>query len=275
MEEYKQWVEIIKANYGEVAGAVIEYLPSLAGAVFLLLIGWLLAHLLRSLVHKLGQKFDHLMHPKALDSISTSWQNRWPVSRMLGGIIYWVIILFFLTAATESLGLPGLADVLGQILNYLPELISAAAIIFIGYLISLIAREGFITAASAMGVRQAGVIGQFISISILILAILLGLSQLNVDVSLLTHVIVILIASASGALALSFGLGARTAVSNIIAAHYLKQTYQIGQRIRINDYTGEIIKITTHAVTIDTHDGIVLIPAKIFSESASVLMDSE
>ena len=175
----------------------------------------------------------------------------------------------------ESLQLPGLAEVLGKILEYLPEILSAAVIIFIGYLISLVARDAFITAASAFGVRQAEIIGRFISISIMVLAILLGMSQLNIDVSLLTNVIVILIASISGALALSFGLGAHIAVSNIIAAHYLKQSYQIGQCVRIDGYTGEIIKISTHAVTLDTEDGIVLIPAKNFSASASILMDSE
>lgn len=275
MEEYKQLVDIIKVNYGEVIGAIVEYLPNIAGAVSLLLIGWLLAYLLRSLIYKIGQKFDHLLHPKALDSVSTNWQNRWPVSRMVGGILYWVIILFFLTAAMESLQLPGLADVLGKILKYLPDILTAAAIIFIGYLISLVAKEGFITAASDLGVRQAEIIGRFISISIMVLAILLGMSQLTIDVSLLINLILILIVSISGALALSFGLGARIAVSNIIAAHYLRQSYQVGQCVRVDDYTGEIIKITTHAVTLDTQEGIVLIPAKIFSESASILVDSE
>jgi small-conductance mechanosensitive channel len=78
-----------------------------------------------------------------------------------------------------------------------------------------------------------------------------------------------------GAAALAFGLGSRTAVSNIIAAHYLRQIYRVGHTVKVGNVHGKILEITPTAVIIEESDGRVLVPAKEFSEGISVLITGQ
>ena len=59
---------------------------------------------------------------------------------------------------------------------------------------------------------------------------------------------------------MAFGLGARTAVSNILASYYLQKTYTPGHNVRIGEIEGEIIQITPTAVVLATPEGRTLVP---------------
>ena len=68
------------------------------------------------------------------------------------------------------------------------------------------------------------------------------------------------------------GLGARTAVSNIIASHYVAQAYRVGQTVRVAGVEGRIVETTPTAVFVAGPEGRVMIPAKTFAENASTLV---
>jgi len=76
-----------------------------------------------------------------------------------------------------------------------------------------------------------------------------------------------------GGIALAFGLGARTHVSNIIAANQLRQIYQAGDNVRIGETEGRVVEITVSRVIIDTEAGSVGIPAKSFDEQEITLLE--
>jgi hypothetical protein len=71
---------------------------------------------------------------------------------------------------------------------------------------------------------------------------------------------------------LAFGLGARTAVSNIISSHYVAQAYRVGQTVRVAGLEGKLLETTPTAVFLAGPEGRVMVPAKAFSEHASVLV---
>ena len=77
-----------------------------------------------------------------------------------------------------------------------------------------------------------------------------------------------------GAAALAFGLGAHNTVSNIIAAHYVRKAYRVGDSVRIGKQQGRIIEITQIAVLLDTDEGRVMVPTRQFNEEVSVLLPS-
>jgi len=75
---------------------------------------------------------------------------------------------------------------------------------------------------------------------------------------------------ALGAIALAFALGARSTVSNILAAHSLAQTYSSGDVIRIGTLEGRILQITRTYVVLETGEGTATVPARLFSEQVSI-----
>ena len=92
------------------------------------------------------------------------------------------------------------------------------------------------------------------------------------DISFLTNLIIILVSAALFGAALAFGLGARGAISNILACYYLQKTYKIGQCVNIGERQGRIVRITPEAVILENAEGFVYVPARHFEESPSLLL---
>ncbi|NIR51587.1 hypothetical protein GWO43_23680 [candidate division KSB1 bacterium] len=51
-----------------------------------------------------------------------------PITKVIGSILYWILIFFFVTVATETLGLPVVTTWLSGIVGYLPKILSATLI---------------------------------------------------------------------------------------------------------------------------------------------------
>jgi small-conductance mechanosensitive channel len=118
-------------------------------------------------------------------------------------------------------------------------------------------------------------LGRLVYVAILLIAAVTGIDQIGIESRFLTATITIVISSVVGAAALAFGLGAKTAVSNIIASHYLRQIYRAGHLVRVGEVQGKITEITNTVVILESASGRLAVPAKEFSESVSILLRSE
>ena len=70
---------------------------------------------------------------------SSTGQSRWDVRRsaaVFGGVVYWVVLLFFVTAATQMLGLQYFTDWLARLLEHLPALAAGLLIVVAGFVLS-------------------------------------------------------------------------------------------------------------------------------------------
>jgi len=270
-------------DYSQILGGVNDSLtvvlawlraqqPRMLGAVALLIVGWVLALLLRllsaRLVHALGRMVPGRMLRRGLPQFTIERQ----VSDIIGLIVFWAVLLFFLAAAADTLGLPVLSTSLSGLGFYIPRLLGAIVVAVVGLILGNLAREAAAAAASAAGAPFAAAVGQIVRAAILVAAALIAVAELGIDITLLTALLSVTLLTLLGAFALAFGLGARTAVSNIIGAHYLRQTFEVGQQVRLGDFEGTITAITTTAVVVRVRDGEAVIPARQFNEHVSVLV---
>lgn len=121
----------------------------------------------------------------------------------------------------------------------------------------------------AAGLAWEGLISRLVQGGVLTAAVVTAVNQLGIDIAFLTAALLIALGALAVSVALAFALGARTAVSNIIACHYLQQTHRVGHVIRIGAVEGRIVEFTRGAVILEGPDGRVLVPAKEFSEGVS------
>ncbi len=127
----------------------IVHLPNLLGALALLLLGWLLARVLRALTRRGAALLDSLI-------ARTIGAARWQIGHsaaVLGTIVYWVVLLFFVTAATQTLGLQTFTDWLSRLLEYLPTLAAGLLIVAAGYVLSGFVAE--LVRATATGLASS------------------------------------------------------------------------------------------------------------------------
>ncbi|MEX1310769.1 MAG: hypothetical protein AB1Z65_10150, partial [Candidatus Sulfomarinibacteraceae bacterium] len=86
---------------------------------------------------------------------------------------------------------------------------------------------------------------------------------------------VVTLGSVLAAAALAFGLGARSSVANLIAAKYVAQFCEIGQKIQLEDVEGTVVGLTRTAVILETEKGRIIMPAELFQETHTLLVSND
>ncbi|MCY4284865.1 MAG: hypothetical protein OXC65_05905 [Thiotrichales bacterium] len=272
---YDIWIAALDNTYRELVETAAAFVPDLVGAALLFVLGWLLAIALRAFILRLGTGIDRMFYAVRDRLGLTQVELRWPISSVLAHTIYWLVIVFFLAAVSEVLDLPGLADIFDRILLYLPLLAVWAVVLLAVYLASGVAAGAVTRAARASGLASAALLGRVTRVFILTFAVIITAGQLGVDVTLLVNVVTIATAVLLGGGAVAFGIGAGGVAGNIIAAHYVRRSYHVGQRVTVGSFAGEILEITRTAVILDTEEGRTMVPARLFNENVSVLVDGE
>ena len=272
---YDIWIAALDNTYRELVETAAAFVPDLVGAALLFVLGWLLAIALRTFILRLGTGIDRMFYAVRDRLGLTQVELRWPISSVLAHTIYWLVIVFFLAAVSEVLDLPGLADIFDRILLYLPLLAVWAVVLLAVYLASGVAAGAVTRAARASGLASAALLGRVTRVFILTFAVIITAGQLGVDVTLLVNVVTIATAVLLGGGAVAFGIGAGGVAGNIIAAHYVRRSYHVGQRVTVGSFAGEILEITRTAVILDTEEGRTMVPARLFNENVSVLVDGK
>ena len=273
METISQWRDALAGIFDQTLERLSHYLPNILGAFLLLLVGWIVAYVLRAAAARLT-----LLGERTLTRISvgrgTTLPTRLPhaSAKIFGSVVFWIVVLFFLTAATQVLGLLTFTAWLARVVDYLPTVFVGTLIIVAGFLVSRLAREVIQATAVKASERQRMLMGRVVQTGILVTAILVGAEQIGIKVTFLVILAAIAGIALVGAVALALSLGAREYVANLIGAHYLRQRYSIGQHVRIAGYEGRILELTETAVVLETLEGRTSLPAKVFNEQPIILI---
>ena len=245
---------------------VIDYLPSVFGAIALLIIGWALARLLRALTMRAVMLLDKIFSRMGAPGTERLRMGR--ASVVLGTIVFWVIILFFVTAATQVLGLAPFTRWLGQLVEYLPTLAAGVLILAAGYVLGRIAADLVRATVTRLPPAQRSILARTAQIVIVVGSALVGAEQIGIKVTFLVVFIAAVAAAVVGGVALSVGMGARDYISNLIGAHYLRQTFPAGQIVRVGEFEGRVIEVNATALILETVNGRVSVPGRVYNEQA-------
>jgi hypothetical protein len=262
----------LRESFAELTRWVVAQQPRLLSAAALLVAGFGVALLLRLMAVRIIRALERVVPERALRAGLPRLTIERRISDVIGLIVFWTVLLFFIAAAADTIGLPGLGTSVAGLGYYVPRLLGAVLVVVVGLVVGNLARDAVTATAAAAGAPFAAAVGQIVRVAILVAACLIAVGQLGIDITLLTAILSVTVAAVLGAFALAFGLGARTAVSNIIGAHYLRQTFESGHVVRFGAIEGTVIAITSTAVVIRVPEGRVIVPAKQFSENASVLV---
>ncbi len=216
-----------------------------------------------------------LLGALALLLVRSTGQARWRIGHsasVLGAIVYWVVLLLFVTAATQTLGLQTFTDWLTQLVDYLPTLAAGLLIIVAGYLLSGFVAELVKATATGLAPPQRDALARLAQGATLIMALLVGADQIGLKVTWIAIFAAVLVGSLIGGLTIAISLGARGYVSNLIGAHYLRQSLHVGQHVRVAGHEGHIIDVTATSLVLETDTGRILLPGRIYHDEAIVLI---
>lgn len=131
----------VSAPFANMLNEVMVFLPRLVAAAILLLVGWVLASIVRAVLTR-------LLARTSLDEKLSEEADMPPIGDSIGQVAYWLILLMFLPMILSTLRLQGLMGpvehMVEDILVYLPNVFAAAVIAVVGYVIARIVR-GIVT----------------------------------------------------------------------------------------------------------------------------------
>ncbi len=218
----QNWVDVIQQSFYNLLWGVVNFIPNFLFAAVIFIIGWFIAALLgRAIVEAVrALKVDHALRSAGVDDIVTRAGYKLDSGAFLGALVKWFVILVFLFASLQVMGLGAVGFFLQQIvIGFLPNVIIAVLIILVAAVIAEVAQGVVVGAARAAGIKAAGIAGTIARWSIWIFAILAALEQLQIAQSILQTLFTGIVVALALAFGLSFGLGGQEA-----AARFLERT---------------------------------------------------
>jgi len=189
-----------------------EFLPKLIGAVLILVIGWLIAKLLRYLVVR-GLKlirFDVLTENVKFDEFLRKGGIKKDTIEILGLLVYWLVILVTLLATFNSLGLTMVSELLSRVAWFVPNVIVAVLILTVGLYIARVLSDSITAYTRNVGMEDSEMIGRLTFYAIAVFVVVIALGQMEIAPGILYPAFLILFGGFVLALALAFGLGGQS-----------------------------------------------------------------
>jgi len=271
MDEFgtAEWEESLTLSYEEFTSQFIDFAPQLTAAIALLILGWIVAHALRVITRKLVRSLDSLFQSTDVTDDARQRKMRRSYAVIISKLVFWMVIIFFVAAATNLLGWSIVSNWFASIGIYIPNLVTGLVIILAGFLLANVTGKAATGAALSAGMGHAGELGRIVQLVIIFTAVVIGAEQIGIDVSFLSNVMVVIVGVLFAGGALAFGIGARTLVANIIGAQYLRKHCRIGEQMQIGEVEGSIIEVSQTSIVLDTEYGRTVVPAKHFQEQIS------
>ncbi len=262
METFKFWMSTAETMTG---------LPrNVLGATVLLGLGLLLAFVARAVVARFVRNIGRLMSVRSTGAERVSQtMSRHQVDSLLGRAAFWIVVLLTIMTATQELGFPVVSRWLIAVAAYLPRVLLSLFIVFVGIVAGAVGRSALVRALPASDIVDPQGLGGLVQGIVIGFAVLVAVQQLGIDVGFITTVVTIALIGFFAAGALAFGFGGRTTVANILASHYVRELYEVGQTIRIRELEGRIVRMTPTAVILSTEDGETAVPSQLFVEASS------
>lgn len=271
MDDYStaNWGESLTHTYDEFTTQFISFAPQMAAAIALLILGWIVAHALRIITRKLVRSLDSLFQGAELTDDAGQRKMRRSYAIIISKLVYWMVIIFFIAAASNLLGWTMVSNWMAGIGIYIPNLVTGLVIILVGFLLASVTGKAIAGAALSTGMDHARELGRIVQLVIIFTSLIIGAEQIGIDVSFLSNVMVVIVGVLFAGGALAFGIGARTLVANIIGAQFLRKHCRIGEQIQIGEVEGTIIEVSQTSIVLDTEYGRTVVPAKHFQEMVS------
>ncbi len=185
-------LELVSGPLKALVDQVLAFVPRLVAGGILILIVWIIATVLRTIVAKALQS-------TTLDEKLSAGAGMRPISDNLGNVVFWLIVLLFLPAILGTLEIDGLLEpvqgMVNEMLGMLPNVFGAVLIGVVGWFLAKIVRDVVSNLLTAAGTDRLGeqvglrgtmslshLLGLVVYILILVPAVVAALQALEIEV---------------------------------------------------------------------------------------------
>ena len=259
----------LKALFDELLTRLGAAIPNIVGAILVFFLGRIIARLIAKLIKNVLTTIGIDKLAERLNDIEIIEKSNVKLvpSVLISKLVYYLLLFIFIIAATDILGMPAVSQLMTDLLNYIPNLISAFIVLAIGIFLADFIKGIVLTTCKSLGIPAAGMIANVVFYFLFLNIIMITLSQAKIDTEFIQDNLSIILAGVVLAFALSYGYASRNLIANFLASFYNKNIVKEGDVIQIDGVKGKVIKVDNTTIRIQAEDRTVLIPIhKITSE---------
>lgn len=257
MKQLNEWKNLAADSFSTTGVDILK-------ALLVLVLGWLfikilLAILKRALrfakIEKLGEKLNDI-------EIIEGKKLNLNITKFILTFVKWSLLLMLIIIVSEMMGLSIISEEIGNLISYLPQLLSAVAIFVIGLFIANFVKKSIAAFFKSFELSGSKIISQLVFFILLTIVSITALNQAGVNTEIITSNLTLIFGAFLGAFALAIGLGSKDVVADLMRAYYTRRKYEIGQTIKFKDVEGEIVGVEDLSMSIKTETGLLIVPIK-------------
>lgn len=210
----EQFDQALRQAGARIVDSVTGALPGVLVLVVLLVGALLVALALRYATRRALRSLDFDRRAELLGIRLAEWAPSGSPSTLVASVVYWTVLALGLLLGLAALDLPSRFAV--AILQYVPHLLAAIAILIVGGLVARFLARAILIGAVNMGVQHARLLSLTVKWLVLIVAAAMALDHVGVGRTVLLLAFGILFGGVVLALALAVGLGAKDVVSRAL-----------------------------------------------------------
>jgi hypothetical protein len=200
------------------------FLPRMVTTLAIILVGWLIAMLLRTLVRSLlewarinvaAERFGVAPLLRTIDLP--------PADALVGAIVFWLVWIGFLLSGIDVLGFESLQGLIESFWAFVPRLLVAIVILVVGFVVANFAWRATLLAAVNARVPSPRLLSGAVRWLILILAGAMALEQIAVARTVVLTAFAIAFGALSLAVAIAFGIGGGGIAKRILEHQFPEQ----------------------------------------------------
>jgi hypothetical protein len=262
MKQLPNLAEILRNTFQTLIDQFVGFVPRLLGGLVILLIGIAVARIVTLIVRRILERigFDKIGDRLNEISIIKQLKTEIKLSHIVAKVLYYFILLVFITAATETLGVDAITEMVSSLVNFIPKLIAAAIMLQVGVLLADALRAGVVSVCESFKIASGRLLGTIVFSFFLIVTVISALAQAGINTELLESSFNLIIGGVIFAFAVGYGIASRDVMANILSSFYSKNKYKMGQTIQIEGIKGEIMAIDTTSLTLRTGETITVFP---------------
>lgn len=206
-EQFAATLESLRNFWAQVLGV----LPALLVAVALLVVGWIIARIVRRGAVRLLRlvRVDVLAEKAEVEDFLLQGGVRYTTVTLLADLLYWLVLVTVILAALDTLGMQNAASMFNKVFSYIPSVIVAVLVLMLGAFVAKLARAVTFTYLSNVGISGADVIGHIAQWAILLFVVSVALEQLSIGGQIIISAFQIGFGAFCLAMAIAFGLGGK------------------------------------------------------------------
>lgn len=231
----------------EILNPIILFFPKLIVAVIILVIGLFITEIIIKMVHKL---FDEMEAEKFITPAEEILNKPGIIMRFIDFLLKVTVMLIFINMAVAVLEVTIIADLVSEVVLWIPNVFAAAIIVLIGLWFAGWLSEHVKSMSEENDLPFPSMLASATKILVIYVVLTMAMDQIGIEVPILYMAFGIVLGAVMIGLAIGFAFGFKDVSANIGGYLQVNKILKVGDRIKVGEYSGEVTDVNRYTIII-------------------------